>query len=221
MGRRAAAIHSGSSLFSIHFPGETPALIDSTVDLEDSDLADETDSGNLGPDSIAVGISASGRTPYVEGALRHARKVGALSILVTCNPHAPLAGLADISIVADTGPEVLTGSTRLKAGTATKVILNCFSTTLMIRAGRVYSNLMIGMVASNGKLRERAVSILREASGASADQCTQALADAGGDLPVALTMLLAGQEHDAAASALRENGTVRAAVAALAPNRTA
>lgn len=146
-------------LFTAHFAGGTAAVADSSVDREDSADLGAADAAGLDARSVAVGITASGSTPYVAGALRAARAAGALTVLVTCNPAAPLRELADIAVVADTGPEALTGSTRLKAGTATKVILNAFSTALMIKAGRTYGNLMVGLVATNAKLRARAAAL--------------------------------------------------------------
>ncbi|NUW31257.1 N-acetylmuramic acid 6-phosphate etherase [Nonomuraea sp. SMC257] len=173
------------------------------------------DAAALDETCVAVGITASGSTPYVAGALRAARAAGALTVLVTCNPEAPLRELADLGVVADTGPEALTGSTRLKAGTATKVILNAFSTALMIKAGRTYGNLMVGLVASNAKLRERAVSLLADASGEDEARCRAVLAEADGDLPQALVRLLTGCTPEEAREALRGAPGVRAAVAAL------
>ncbi|MBN6054204.1 N-acetylmuramic acid 6-phosphate etherase [Nonomuraea sp. RK-328] len=202
-------------LFNAHFAGGTAAVADSSVDLEDSETLGAVDAAALGETCVAVGITASGSTPYVAGALRAARAAGALTVLVTCNPGAPLLDVADIGVVADTGPEALTGSTRLKAGTAAKVILNAFSTALMIKAGRTYGNLMVGLVASNAKLRERAVSLLAEATGDDEARCRAALADAGGDIPQALVRLLTGCTPEEARDALRGDVGVRAALAAL------
>ncbi|SEG82996.1 N-acetylmuramic acid 6-phosphate etherase [Nonomuraea solani] len=202
-------------LFTAHFAGGPEALTDSSIDREDAGALGAADAAGVGAADVAVGITASGSTAYVVGALRGARAAGALTVLVTCNPGAAAGDLAEIVVVADTGPEALTGSTRLKAGTATKVILNAFSTALMIKAGRTYGNLMVGLVATNAKLAERAVSLLAEASGQDAETCRAALADASGDIPGALVRLLTGCSPERARAALGEHPGVRAAVAAL------
>ncbi|MEU7749434.1 N-acetylmuramic acid 6-phosphate etherase [Nonomuraea sp. NPDC049158] len=206
-------------LFTAHFAGGLAAVTDSSVDQEDAEALGAADAAVLDEADVAIGITASGSTPYVAGALRAARAAGALTVLVTCNPDAPLRELAEISVVAATGPEALTGSTRLKAGTATKVILNSFSTALMIKAGRTYGNLMVGLLATNAKLGERAVSLLVEATGEDAASCRAALADAGGHIPEALVRLLTGCSAERARTALEQHPGVRAAVAALADGR--
>ncbi|WP_327105931.1 N-acetylmuramic acid 6-phosphate etherase [Nonomuraea glycinis] len=202
-------------LFTAHFAGGPQALTDSSIDREDAGALGTADAGGVGAADVAVGVTASGSTAYVIGALRGARAAGALTVLVTCNPDAAARDLADIVVVADTGPEALTGSTRLKAGTATKVILNAFSTALMIKAGRTYGNLMVGLVATNTKLAERAVSLLMEASGTDEATCRAALADASGRIPEALVRLLTGCPAERARAALVQYSGVRAAVAAL------
>jgi len=202
-------------LFTAHFPGGAPALADSSLDFEDADALGEKDARLLGENDVAVGITASGSTAYVAGALRGARRIGALRVLVTCNPTAFLLDRCDLPVVADTGPEALTGSTRLKAGTATKVVLNSFSTALMIGTGRTYSNLMVGLVATNTKLRERSVGLLVEASGRPRERCTVALDEAEGRVEPALIALLAEVPVERARAALAEHGSVRAAVTAL------
>ncbi|MFD1543468.1 N-acetylmuramic acid 6-phosphate etherase [Nonomuraea guangzhouensis] len=206
-------------LFTAHFAGGPAAVGDSSVDREDSEELGAADAEVLDETSVAIGITASGSTPYVAGALRVARSAGALTVLVTCVPDAPLRELAEITVVAATGPEALTGSTRLKAGTATKVILNAFSTALMIKSGRTYGNLMVGLVATNGKLAERAVRLLVEATGEDEASCRAVLTDAGGNIPEALVRLLTGCSPDQARSALERHPGVRAAVAALAGAR--
>ncbi|MEV0391128.1 N-acetylmuramic acid 6-phosphate etherase [Nonomuraea sp. NPDC050643] len=202
-------------LFTAHFAGGPAALTDSSIDREDAGALGTADAGGVGAADVAVGITASGSTAYVIGALRGARTAGALTVLVTCNPDAAARDLADIVVVADTGPEALTGSTRLKAGTATKVILNAFSTALMIKGGRTYGNLMVGLVATNAKLAERAVSLLMEAAGADEATSRAALADASGHIPEALVRLLTGCSGERARAALGAYTGVRAAVAAL------
>jgi len=202
-------------LFQAHFPGGAEALLDSTIDLEDADALGYQDASALDSHSVAVGISASGKTPYVRGALRRAREVGSLSVVITCNPRARLREYADVCVVADTGPEALMGSTRLKAGTATKVILSAFSTALMVRAGHTYSNLMVGLSATNDKLRDRAVAILAEGSSKSIEICRETLKSSGDDIPIALIMLISGCALPVAQEHYSRSGTVRGAVDAI------
>lgn len=203
-------------LIQAHFPGGQAALVDSTIDFEDAEELGGQDLRDVGAGDVVVGVSASGTTAYVRGALQAATRAGALTALVTSNPQAPLAQDAQILIAADTGPEALTGSTRLKAGTAAKVILNAFSTAVMIGLGRSYSNLMIGLVASNVKLHERSVAILVEATGSSAVQCRTVLAECSGQVPLALTTLLSGASREVAQEALATGGSVRSALDRLA-----
>jgi N-acetylmuramic acid 6-phosphate etherase len=169
------------------------------------------------PPDVAVGLSASGRTPYVAGALRRARATGALTVLVSSNLSAPLANLAEHRVLADTGPEAIAGSTRLKAGTAEKLILNSLSTAVMIKLGRTYSNLMVAVAGTNEKLRQRRLVILMQTSGADEATCRSVLASCGGDPRLAMLCLLAGLTPAAAARALTHaDGSVRAALAASA-----
>jgi N-acetylmuramic acid 6-phosphate etherase len=138
---------------------------------------------------VVVGIAASGTTPYVVGALKYARARGATTVAVTSNLRMPVGRLAKIVIAPEVGPEVLTGSTRLKAGTSQKMVLNMLSTAVMARLGHVYENLMIDMMLTNEKLAERALRILAEASGKRVSAAEHALRAAGHDLRVALVML--------------------------------
>ncbi len=138
---------------------------------------------------VVVGIAASGTTPYVVGALKYARKRGAMTVAVTSNLRMPVGRPAKIVIAPEVGPEVLTGSTRLKAGTSQKMVLNMLSTAVMARLGHVYENLMIDMMLTNKKLAERALRILAEASGKSVSAAEHALRAAGHDLQVALVIL--------------------------------
>jgi N-acetylmuramic acid 6-phosphate etherase len=138
---------------------------------------------------VVVGIAASGTTPYVVGALRYARARGAMTVAVTSNLRMPVGRVAKIVIAPEVGPEVLTGSTRLKAGTSQKMVLNMLSTGVMARLGHVYENLMIDMLLTNEKLAERAVRILMEASSTSVSAAEQALRTGGHDLRVGLVML--------------------------------
>ncbi len=202
--------------FTPHFPGGTAAFTDSSLDYEDAQATGYQDAAVLGGPDVAVGITASGTTRYVAGALTRAREAGALTVLITCDPDSPLAAGADTTVVAATGPEAITGSTRLKAGTATKVLLNAFSTALMVRSGRTYSNLMVNLVATNDKLHARARHILELASGLGGDEATTALARSGGDLPLALVHVLSGRPVADCRHALGAGGTVRAALDLLA-----
>ncbi len=138
---------------------------------------------------VVVGLSASGTTPYVLGALDCARRHRATSVAVTCDPDSLLARSADIAIVPRVGPEVIAGSTRLKAGTAQKLVLNMLSTAAMVRLGYVYDNWMINLARVSRKLERRALTILEDAAGAAPEQAQRALAASGGDLRVALVML--------------------------------
>jgi len=146
----------------------------------------------LAPEDVVVGIAASGTTPYVVGALKYARRRGATTVAVTSNLRMPVGRLADIEIAPEVGAEVLTGSTRLKAGTSQKMVLNMLSTAVMVRLGHVYENLMIDMMLTNEKLAERALRVLAEASGASVSAAKHALRAAGHNKRVALAMLKLG-----------------------------
>lgn len=207
-------------LFVAHHAGGSTALLSAVENVEDDVDLGRSEASDLTPHDIAIGLTASGRTPFVEGALAEARERGARTALVTANPGAELTAYADHLLVADTGPEVLTGSTRLKAGTAQKLILNGFSTAVMIRLGRTWSNLMVDVVATNAKLRGRVVRILQEASGASDEEARAALEAAGGQLKPALLSLLADVPVGQAITALSANdGSVAVALSALATRR--
>ncbi len=157
-------------------------------------------SGNVAQDTL-VGIAASGRTPYVLGALAHAKKIGALTVALTCVPNSPIAEAADIAITPLSGPEVLTGSTRLKAGTATKLVLNMLSTGVMIKTGAVYGNLMVNLQPSNAKLIDRAQRIIMSATGI--DQPTAAeLLKKSGSVKTAIVMQKLNVDRPTAEAAL-------------------
>ncbi|WP_125485379.1 N-acetylmuramic acid 6-phosphate etherase [Edaphobacter aggregans] len=161
-----------------------------------------------------VGIAASGRTPYVLGALAHARSIGAFTISLTCVPNSQMAAVSDIAIAPVTGPEVLTGSTRLKAGTATKLVLNMLSTGIMIKAGAVYSNLMVNVQPTNAKLVDRAQRIIAAATGV--DQPTAAhLLEQAGSVKTAIVMQKLSLSRSAAeAKLLAAHGRLAAVLAA-------
>jgi N-acetylmuramic acid 6-phosphate etherase len=163
---------------------------------------------------VVVGIAASGRTPFTIAAIKYARGHGAKTVAVVCNPKSPLGKAAHVAIVADVGAEVVAGSTRMKAGTAQKMILNMLSTGAMTRLGYVYGNLMVNLHTKNEKLLERAVGILEEAAGLNRAAARKLLAAAGGRVPLALVMAKAGVSRARAAAALREyRGQVRRAIA--------
>jgi len=189
-------------LFVAHHAGGAEALLKAVENAEDDAELGAQEASVVGPQDVVVGVSASGRTPYVAGALAAARATGALTVLITANPQAELAGQVEHLLAVDTGPEVITGSTRLKAGTAQKLVLNSFSTAVMVRLGRTWSNLMVDMVATNAKLRGRVIRILREASGADEVAARKALELASGELKPALLSLLAGVDPDTARGAL-------------------
>ena len=138
---------------------------------------------------VLVGISASGRTPYTLGGMRYARRLGARTVGLTSNPEAPLRKLADVAIVPIVGPEIIAGSSRLKAGTAQKLVLNMLSTATMVRLGRSFAGWMINLQMNNRKLRERGLRILMKAAGVSAARAASALELSGRNLPVALLIL--------------------------------
>ena len=160
---------------------------------------------------VVVAVSASGSTPYALGALSAARELGAVTAAIVCAPASALTEIADHAVVLAVGPEVIAGSTRLKAGTVQKLALNAFSTALMVRRGRTYGNLMSGMRVANAKLRERAVRICCLASGCDEDAARAALAASEDDLEVALVVLLAGVDPADAHARLLAAGSVREA----------
>jgi len=185
---------------------------------EDDKAAGATDLERRGftKTDVLVGIAASGRTPYTLGAIEYARRIGAMTIAITCVPDSAIAKAAEIPIVALVGPEVIAGSTRLKAGTAQKLILNLLSTATMIKLGYVTGNRMTNVQTRNVKLQARAVRIVMAETGLDEDAASQALAAADGKLPVALVMTLGKVGQTEAKQALTDaTGVVKKAVAAL------
>ncbi len=196
-----------------HLAGGDAAMRRPKEGAEDEGTLGVADAAALGPSDVAVGLTASGRTPYVGGALRRAARAGAFTALVTSNPLAELRHDCDVFICADTGPEVIAGSTRMKAGTAEKLILNSYSTAVMVRLGMTWSNLMINMRPTSTKLRQRIVRLLGQATGVDVEQCAAALAAADGDAKVALVGLLTGAGFAVAKDALEDSdGLVEPAV---------
>ncbi|MET9829521.1 N-acetylmuramic acid 6-phosphate etherase [Streptomyces sp. NPDC006385] len=197
--------------------GGPEAMVTSIEGAEDSaDLARaDLDALALAPADTVVGISASGRTPYAVGAVEHARARGALTVGLSCNPGSALAAAAEHGLEIVVGPELLTGSTRLKAGTAQKLVLNMLSTITMIRLGKTYGNLMVDVRASNDKLRARSRRIVALATGADDTDIERALTQAGGEVKTAILILLADVDAPTATRLLAEaNGHLRAAVRA-------
>lgn len=187
--------------------GGTPAIFRAQEGAEDSasagaaDLQDKTLT-NL---DVVVGLSASGRTPYVIGALQYAQSLGAYTIAVTCTENPETAKFSNLSLTAVTGPEVITGSTRMKAGTAQKLILNMLSTGSMILMGKVYGNLMVDLQCTNQKLEARARRILMEASGCDAETAETLLSQSHGEVKPAILMHLSGMDYETAVQKLKEN----------------
>lgn len=171
-------------------------------DLAAAGFAGASADGTPKPDTL-VGIAASGRTPYVLGAIEHAKQMGALTVGLSCVPGSALAKAADIAITPATGPEVLTGSTRMKAGTATKLVLNMLSTGVMVRTGATFGNLMVNVRPTNAKLVDRAQRIVAEAVGCSQTEAAQLFAQSGEDVKMAIVMGKLGLEREAAEERLK------------------
>ncbi|MEW2304578.1 N-acetylmuramic acid 6-phosphate etherase [Streptomyces sp. NPDC006655] len=188
--------------------GGPDALVTSVEGAEDSaELArQDLDALGIGAADTVVGISASGRTPYAVAAVAHARALGALTVGLSCNEGSPLAAAAEHGVEVVVGPELLTGSTRLKAGTAQKLVLNMLSTITMIRLGKTYGNLMVDVRASNDKLRARSRRIVALATGAPDAEIEAALTATGGDVKNAVLVILAGVDGPTAARLLEESG---------------
>ncbi len=170
---------------------------------------DDLDMAGVRPGDFVIGIAASGTTPYVRAALQHAKKLGARTAIIACSPPpADTLAAADIAIVVLTGPEVVTGSTRMKAGTATKLVLNTITTGAMIRLGKTYGNLMVDLQASNAKLRDRAERIVREVCGVRADEAGDLLRAADGSVKLAIVMQKLNLDAAGARTALENEGGV-------------
>jgi N-acetylmuramic acid 6-phosphate etherase len=165
--------------------------VEGAEDRRDSAAADLRER-RLGDRDVVVGIAASGVTPYVLGGLECGRRCGCGTVFVTCSPTAAAAAEADIKIVVEVGPEVVTGSTRMKAGTATKLVLNMISTGAMVKLGKTFGNLMVDLQPRNAKLRDRSVRILTTLAGLEPEAARKGLALAGGELKLALVMAMSG-----------------------------
>ena len=168
---------------------------------------------NFSKKDSLIGIAASGRTPYVVGALKYAKEIGAASIALSCNLNSELSKFADIAIEVDTGAEILAGSTRLKAGTAQKLVLNMISTVSMIKLGKTYGNLMVDLQVSNIKLRDRAIRIIQAATNCDIKKAKDALQESKDQVKVAIVMILLDTSAEKALELLKASGSrVRAAL---------
>ncbi|MGY6028305.1 N-acetylmuramic acid 6-phosphate etherase [Phytobacter sp. AG2a] len=195
--------------------GGPGALLKAVEGAEDNAQLGEDDlvSLNLTSEDLVVGLAASGRTPYVIGGLKFARQTGCTTVAISCNPDSPIAHEADIAISPVVGPEALTGSTRLKSGTAQKLVLNMISTGAMVKFGKVYQNLMVDMKATNVKLVDRACRMLMEATGASREAAEIVLKQTDYEVKPAILMVLSGLDAASARAKLDlHNGFLRAAL---------
>ena len=190
--------------------GGEDAMFRASEGAEDNSAAGADDLKAIGFNSgdVLVGIAASGRTPYVLGAMSYAKELGACTIAVTCNKNSEMNAAADIAIGVEPGPEVITGSTRMKSGTAEKMVLNMLSTGAMIRLGKVYGNLMVDVMPTNEKLVRRAISIVSTAAGVSEETARATLERCGFTVKTAIVMLKKGLDAGQAAQLLSENGGV-------------
>ena len=195
--------------------GGPKALSCSSEGAEDDEAAGkaEMDAHQVSEKDSVVGIAASGRTPFVMGALQRAREIGAFTTCLCNTPHSALAAVSDVAIEVVTGPEVIMGSTRMKAGTAQKMVLNMISTCTMIQLGKVYYNYMVDLNANNEKLYDRSVRMVCQTTGVTAEAAQSALQETGGSVKTAICMLKTGLTSRHASTLLREhNGVLRAAL---------
>jgi N-acetylmuramic acid 6-phosphate etherase len=191
--------------------GGLPALTRAQEGAEDilGDGAKEIDARNVGPNDFVIGVAASGTTPYVHGAVKRAAELGAKTGMVSCSAlDQSILDVVDVAIVAITGPEVVTGSTRMKAGTATKLILNLITTGAMIRLGKIYGNLMVDLRATNSKLRDRSVRIVVEVCGVTREEAEQLLEASDKSVKTAIVMQKLGVDRAGALAALEAAGGV-------------
>lgn len=205
-------IAGGDRALRYPIEGAEDSLEEGPQDLQRIQLTDH---------DVVVGIAVSGRTPYVIGGLTYARQIGATTVALSCNPDSTIARLADIAISPVVGPEAVTGSTRLKSGTAQKLILNMLSTASMIRMGKTYQNLMVDLTVSNLKLAARATRILVEATGCTAEQAEHYLERSDSNVKLAILMALTGMDRPAAETALTQaDGFLRRAAGQSHPKLT-
>lgn len=195
--------------------GGREALLTAVEGAEDSESRGASDLKEIQLTSrdIVIGLAASGRTPYVAGALSYAKEIGAVTGSISCNLDSPISALADYPVEAETGPEILTGSTRLKAGTAQKNILNMISTVTMIRLGKVYENFMVDVQATNQKLDRRSINMIQEITGVNEQTATSVFEASGRHVKTAVVMILADADSAEATALLEQNhGRVREAI---------
>lgn len=186
----------------------------------ESNGADDINAAGITDRDVVCGIAASRRTPYVIGAVARAREIGARTLFVTCNPRSQFSIDVDVAICPDVGPEPIMGSTRMKSGTATKLVLNILSTATMIRLGKVYENMMVDLQMTNLKLVERSKKIVMTATGVGYDEASATLDAAGGHVKTALVMLLADVDAATARERIEHaDGFVRHAIAGTAPSQ--
>lgn len=212
--------NTGPRMVQFVMAGGTRALAAAVEANEDSPRLGRREIAKRKPTKkdVIVGIAASGRTPFTVAAIRYARAQGATTVAVTCNRNSPLERAAHIAIVAEVGPEVVAGSTRMKAGTAQKMILNMLSTGAMARLGYVYGNLMVNLRTKNEKLLERGIGILEKAAALNRNQARRLLTAAGNRVPVALVMAKTGATANQATTALNKSrGRARKAIASARP----
>ena len=193
-------------LFVAHLAGGDDAVRRAREGAEDDEAQGAREASTITPHDVVLGLASSGYTAYVGGALTRSRPAGAHTALLTSNPAAPLAPLVDTLLCVRTGPEAITGSTRLKSATAQKLVLNAFSTAVMVRTGRTWSNLMVDLVPSNAKLRGRVLRLLVQATGDDEESCELALARADQEPKTALVSLLSGADPEHARAALAASG---------------
>src|SRR5690625_2340029 len=198
--------HTDPALVQAVLAGGPGAMFEAVEGAEDDDELRAVTVGDLdlGEADTVLGITASGRTPFVLGAIRAARTAGAFTVGLACNTGSELARAVDHPLEVDVGPEVLAGSTRLKAGSATKQVLNMLSTGVMIRLGKTYRNLMVDLRISNGNLRDRGERLLMEITGADRDRAAQVLTESGSRVTVAALMLRRGLDRQGAEEALEK-----------------
>lgn len=197
--------------------GGHTAILQAVENAEDNreQGAQDVKAIGLSADDVLVGIAASGRTPYVLGALAYAKQQGAFTAALSCNPDSPMSQAADVALTPVVGPEVVTGSSRMKAGTAQKLVLNMLTTGAMIRSGKVYGNLMVDVEATNQKLVQRQINIVRQATDCDEERAQQALAACGGHCKTAIVMVLANLDAEQASALLSHSqGFIRQALQA-------
>lgn len=196
-----------------HHAGGEQAIEQAVESAEDDAELGRRSASSITAGDVVIGVAASGRTPYVTGAIEHAVEAGAFTVLISSDTAGIVDDIVDVLVFVDTGPEAIAGSTRLKAGTAQKMVLNSFSTALMIKLGKTHSNLMVDVAPANDKLRDRVVSILMEASGENEATCLSALDEAGGNTKTAVVTLITGSDVKSAEVAIKEaSGSTKSAI---------